>query len=297
MKNISLKTTTVNSSIASILAELELLLDSSNLFYGHGAGNAKDEALAIILSALEITYPIEKDTLGSPPTLEEFTTINKYLSARIKTRKPMPYITNKAYFCGHEFFIDGRALIPRSPIAEMINNEMQPWIDMKKVKTVLEIGTGSGCIALSLAMQFPDIDIQASDISTQALEVASINRTEKSLDERVKLVHSDLFENLSGSFDLIISNPPYVPKNVMNRLPIEYSFEPQEALVAGHKGLDFISRILQDAPPFLNQDGILIIEAGVAAKELERSYDLPFKWVTFEHGGEGVAVIEAQHLR
>ena len=296
MKNISLKTSTVNSSISSILEELELLLDSSDLFYGHGSVNAKDEALALILSVLKSDYPLDKELLSSKPPSDEFSRINNHLSERINTRKPMSYITGEAYFCGHRFFVDERVLIPRSPIAEMIQNQMQPWIDMKEIRRVLEIGTGSGCIALSMAIEFPEIEVVASDISETALEVARINRQDKNLVDKVEFVHSDLFENISGIFDLIIANPPYVPKKVMKNLPIEYSFEPRQALIAGNKGLDFISRILQDAPPFLNQEGVLVIEAGVAAEELERSRDLPFIWATFENGGDGVAVIEAQHL-
>tara|TARA_B100001750_G_scaffold35358_1_gene25137 strand:+ start:838 stop:1731 length:894 start_codon:yes stop_codon:yes gene_type:complete len=297
MKNISLKISTLNSSISSILEELELLLDSSNLFYGHGSGNAKDEALALILSVLKSDYPLGKERLTSKPSSDEFSIINSYLSERINTRKPMSYITREAYFCGHRFFIDERVLIPRSPIAEMIQNQMQPWIDMKEIRRVLEIGTGSGCIALSMAIEFPEIEVVASDISETALEVARINRKDKNLVDKVEFVHSDLFENISGKFDLIIANPPYVPKKVMKNLPIEYSFEPRQALIAGNKGLDFISRILQDAPPFLNQKGVLVLEAGVAAEELQRSKDLPFIWASFENGGDGVAVIEAKHLR
>ena len=296
MKNIGLKTSTVNSSISSILVELELLLDSSDLFYGHGSVNAKDEALALILSVLKSDYPLSKEILESKPSLDEYSRINNHLLERINTRKPMSYITGEAYFCGHRFFVDERVLIPRSPIAEMIQNQMQPWIDMKKVSRVLEIGTGSGCIALSMAIEFPEIEVVASDISAPALEVARKNREDKNLVDKVELVHSDLFENISGTFDLIVTNPPYVPEEVMRDLPIEYSFEPRQALIAGNKGLDFISRILQDAPPFLNQKGILVVEAGVAAEELEKSEDLSFMWATFENGGDGVAVIEAQHL-
>ena len=161
---------------------------------------------------------------------------------------------------------------------------------------MLEIGTGSGCIALSMAKQFPHLEIVATDISAPALEVAKINTKAMKLDNRVKLIQADLFTNLSGCFDLIISNPPYVAQEIFENLPTEYSYEPQEALVAGENGLDFISRILQDAPPFLNDDGVLIIEAGVASTEVERVYSLPIKWISFEHGGEGVALIEAKHL-
>jgi len=147
-----------------------------------------------------------------------------------------------------------------------------------------------------MAKQFPHLEIVATDISEQALEVAEINTKSMKLENRVKLIQADLFTNLSGRFDLIVSNPPYVALEIFENLPTEYSFEPQEALVAGENGLDFISRILQDAPPFLNDDGALIIEAGVASAEVERQYNLPFTWISFEQGGEGVALIEAKHL-
>ena len=187
-------------------------------------------------------------------------------------------------------------LIPRSPIAELIKNNLEPWININRVKRVLEIGTGSGCIALSMAKQFPHLKIVATDISAPALEVAKINSKAMKLENRVQLIQTDLFTNLSGRFDLIISNPPYVAQEIFENLPTEYGFEPQQALVAGENGLDFISRILQDAPPFLNDDGALIIETGIASTEVERVYNLPITWISFEHGGEGVALIEAKHL-
>ena len=296
MNNICLQSTSMHSKISDILSELEELLDQEHLFYGHGTSSARDEALAMVLSVFNLNYPLDNDLLSILPSSKQWLDLNELLSQRILTKIPLPYLTNQAYFCDHKFFVDDRVLIPRSPIAELIKNNLEPWININRVKRVLEIGTGSGCIALSMAKQFPHLEIVATDISGQALEVAEINTKSMKLENRVKLIQADLFTNLSGRFDLIVSNPPYVALEIFENLPTEYSFEPQEALVAGENGLDFISRILQDAPPFLNDDGALIIEVGVASTEVERQYNLPFTWISFEQGGEGVALIEAKHL-
>ena len=296
MNNICLQSTSMYSKISDILAEAEELLDREHLFYGHGTSSAKDEALAMVLSVFDLNYPLDNDVLSILPSSKQWLDLNELLSQRILNKIPLPYLTNEAFFCDYKFFVDDRVLIPRSPIAELIRNNLEPWVNINKVKRVLEIGTGSGCIALSMAKQFPHLEIVATDISEQALEVAEINTKSMKLENRVELIQADLFTNLSGRFDLIVTNPPYVAREIFENLPTEYSFEPQEALVAGENGLDFISRILQDAPPFLNDDGTLIIEAGVASAEVERQYNLPFTWISFEQGGEGVALIEAKHL-
>ena len=296
MNNICLQSTSMHSKISDILTELEEFLDREHLFYGHGTSSARDEALAMVLSVFDLNYPLDNDLLSMLPSSKQWLDLNELLSQRILTKIPLPYLTNQAYFCDHKFFVDDRVLIPRSPIAELIRSNLEPWVNINRVKKVLEIGTGSGCIALSMAKQFPHLEIVATDISEQALEVAKINTKSMKLENRVKLIQTDLFTDLSGRFDLIVSNPPYVALEIFENLPTEYSFEPQEALVAGENGLDFISRILQDAPPFLNDDGALIIEVGVASTEVERQYNLPFTWISFEQGGEGVALIEAKHL-
>jgi len=296
MNNICLQSTSMHSKISDILKELEELLDREHLFYGHGTSSAKDEALAMVLSVFNLNYPLDNDVLSILPSSKQWLDLNELLSQRILNKIPLPYLTNEAFFCDHKFFVDDRVLIPRSPIAELIKNNLEPWININRVKRVLEIGTGSGCIALSMAKQFPHLKVVATDISAPALEVAKINTKAMKLENRVQLIQTDLFTNLSGRFDLIISNPPYVAQEIFEKLPTEYSFEPQQALVAGENGLDFISRILQDAPPFLNDDGALIIETGIASTEVERVYNLPIIWISFEHGGEGVALIEAKHL-
>ena len=230
-------------------------------------------------------------------TNHQWEEINKLALRRIETRKPLPYLSNQAYFCHEKFYVDERVLIPRSPISEMIQNYFKPWLNNKTAERILEIGTGSGCIAIAMAKYFENSLITATDVSRSALEVASINVKHFSFEKQIELIQSDLFENIRGKYNLIVSNPPYVPRTIMNNLPQEYAFEPTKALLAGDNGLDFIARILHDAPLFLEDDGILVIEAGVASIEMERQFKLPFKWIDFELGGEGVAVIEAKHLQ
>ena len=226
----------------------------------------------------------------SKNTIKKF---NYAIRRRIK-REPVAYIIGKKEFWSQDFVVNQTTLVPR-PETELLIYKVIDFFKNNRIN-ILAIGTGSGCIALSMAMKFPHLEIVATDISKRALEVAKINTKAMKLEHRVKLIQADLFTNLSGCFDLIISNPPYVAQEIFENLPTEYSFEPQKALVAGENGLDFISRILQDAPPFLNDDGVLIIEAEVASTEVERVYNLPFTCISFEHGGEGVALIEAKHL-
>ena len=220
MNNICLQSTSAHSKISDILTELEELLDREHLFYGHGTSSAKDEALAMVLSVFDLNYPLDNDVLSILPSSEQWLDLNELLSQRILNKIPLPYLTNEAYFCDQKFFVDDRVLIPRSPIAELIKNNLEPWININRVKRVLEIGTGSGCIALSMAKQFPHLKIVATDISAPALEVAKINSKAMKLENRVQLIQTDLFTNLSGRFDLIISNPPYVAQEILSLIHI-----------------------------------------------------------------------------
>ena len=182
-------------------------------------------------------------------------------------------------------------------IREKVKEVLYQRINSTSLNRVLESGTGSGCIALSIAEAVSNVEVVATDISTDAIDVALRNAKAHGLENRVEIIESDLFENVSGVFDLIITNPPYVPDEIMLDLPKEYLHEPHMALAAGDKGLDFISRILHDAPPFLSHNGIVIIEAGIASENMEQRFDMPFIWIDFEIGGEGVAMIEASNLR
>ena len=284
-------------SIDNAIQAIAELFNENNIFFGHGTDNALDEAAELVTFILKINFSSSDDISKRVITNHQWEKINKLALRRIETRKPLPYLTNQAYFCHEKFYVDERVLIPRSPISEMIQNYFKPWLNNKTAERILEIGTGSGCIAIAMAKYFENSLITATDVSRSALEVASINVKHFSFEKQIELIQSDLFENIRGKYNLIVSNPPYVPRTIMNNLPQEYAFEPTKALLAGDNGLDFIARILHDAPLFLEDDGILVIEAGVASIEMERQFKLPFKWIDFELGGEGVAVIEAKHLQ
>jgi ribosomal protein L3 glutamine methyltransferase len=284
-------------SIDNAIQAIAELFNENNIFFGHGTDNALDEAAELVTFILKINFSSSDDISKRVITNHQWEEINKLALRRIETRKPLPYLTNQAYFCHEKFYVDERVLIPRSPISEMIQNYFKPWLNNKTAERILEIGTGSGCIAIAIAKYFENSLITATDVSRSALEVASINVKNFSFEKQIELIQSDLFENIQGKYNLIVSNPPYVPRIIMNNLPQEYAFEPTKALLAGDNGLDFIARILHDAPLFLEEDGILVIEAGVASIEMERQFKLPFKWIDFELGGEGVAVIEAKHLQ
>jgi len=297
MNNISLKPWSVESKAIDLIQEVAQLFSEYDLCFGHGTDNPLDEANALIFFVLGIDYLDAEAVSSKRVSLEEFGRIMELVNQRIYDRKPLAYLIQEAFFCGHKFYVDERVLVPRSPIAELIQNQFLPWIEASSVQCVLDVATGSGCLAIAIAKSLPGVDVVASDVSEGALEVANINIDRLFVREQVTLVASDLFENIEGDFDVIVSNPPYVSPKSYQDLPAEYLQEPASALVAEDSGLDFITRILHDAPPFLKDNGILVIEMGEAAKAAERTFPYPFKWVELEKGGEGIAVIEAKHLR
>jgi len=297
MNNISLKPWSLGTEAIDIIQEVEELFDEKDLCFGHGTDNPLDEAMTLVFFALGVDYPYREKSGSIKVSNQEHSSITKLVNQRIIEKKPLPYLTQEAYFCGHKFYVDERVLIPRSPIAELIRNQFSPWIKANSVQCVLDIATGSGCLAIAIAKSFPGAEVIASDVSKEALEVAKINIDKLSVRGQVTLVESDLFENIEGAFDLIVSNPPYVNPESYDDLPLEYLHEPDLALIAANNGLDFIARILHDAPRFLKENGILALEMGEAAKVAEQTLGYPFKWVELENGGEGVAVIDAKHLK
>jgi len=297
MNNISLKPWSLGTEAIDIIQEVEELFDEKDLCFGHGTDNPLDEAMTLVFFALGVDYPYREKSGSIRVSNQEHSSITKLVNQRIIEKKPLPYLTQEAYFCGHKFYVDERVLIPRSPIAELIRNQFSPWIKANSVQCVLDIATGSGCLAIAIAKSFPGAEVIASDVSKEALEVAKINIDKLSVRGQVTLVESDLFENIEGAFDLIVSNPPYVNPESYDDLPLEYLHEPDLALIAANNGLDFIARILHDAPRFLKENGILALEMGEAAKVAEQTLGYPFKWVELENGGEGVAVIDAKHLK
>ena len=297
MNNISLKPWSFETRVIDLIQEVGQLFGDCNLCYGHGTDNPLDEAAALVLFVLGIDYSDAEEPSFSKVSAVEFKLIEKLVDQRIQERKPLAFLTQEAFFCGYKFYVDERVLIPRSPMAELIRNQFEPWIDSASVERVLDVATGSGCLAVAIANNFPGAEVVASDVSKGALEVASINVDGLSVREQVTLVESDLFENIEGVFDLIVSNPPYVGPKSYEALPPEYHHEPGLALIAEQNGLDFIARILHDSPPFLRDNGILVLEMGEVAEEAEKAFPHPFKWVELDNGGEGIAVLEAKHLK
>lgn len=271
---------------------------AAELFYGHGTDNAWDEAEQLVLHTLHITPPLDDVWLEARLARFERESILKSFSRRVEERIPAPYITGKAWFVGLPFDVDERALVPRSPIGELIEKHFEPWV-IQSPKRILDLCTGSGCIGIACAYAYPESEVQLSDISFDALEVAEQNIQNHGLQDRVFAMQSDLFENLQGqTFDLIVSNPPYVDKEDMDSLPHEFHSEPELGLASGIDGLDFTRRLLREALDYLSETGILIVEVGNSWPALVDAYpDLPFTWVEFERGGHGVFVLPAQDLR
>ncbi len=269
------------------------------LSFGHGFATALDEAVYLVLHALELPWDWPREHFDARLTLEEREQVMATLMRRIKTRHPAAYITREAWFCGLPFFVDERVLVPRSPIAELIEHRFSPWIDPGRVHRVLDLCTGSACIAIACQYAFPEAEVSASDLSLDALEVARINRQRHGMEGSLELYHSDLFDDLPPQrFDLIVSNPPYVDAEDMAALSDEFLAEPRMGLEAGEDGLDLVERMLRQAPDWLEDDGLLVVEVGNSQQALSDKYpDLPLTWVEFERGGEGVFCIGAAELK
>lgn len=272
--------------------------NQSGLFYGHGTDNALDDALALVLHAVHLDHGLPTDYLDARVTAVEAERILVLLSERIERRIPVAYLTGRARFAGLEFEVDENVLIPRSPIAELIEEGFAPWLEPAHVGSVLDLCCGSGCIGIACAYAFPDALVDLSDISPAALEVANRNIEGHRLEHRVRALHSDVYEGLDGErYDLIVSNPPYVSSAEMAALPEEYRHEPGLALEAGEDGMDVVSRILAQGADYLRPAGIMVVEVGASAELLIARYpDVPFLWLDFERGGDGVFLLTAEQL-
>jgi ribosomal protein L3 glutamine methyltransferase len=283
-------------TVAELVASVARRLKRSRVFFGHGTDNATDEAAALVLHAMGLPFdaPLSKRRVSAAQRAN----IEGLLRRRIQERIPLAYLTHEAWFAGLPFYVDERVLIPRSAIAELIERRFSPWIANPRVKHVLDMGTGSGCIALACAKAFPRARVDAVDIDARALEVAAINRRRLRLTRRVRLIESDHFTALSGSsYDIIVSNPPYVGMREMRGLPPEYAHEPRGALESGRDGLESVSTILRDARKYLRPQGLLVVEVGNTERLLARAFPkVPFTWLDFERGGGGVFLLTREQL-
>jgi len=272
--------------------------NEAGLYYGHGTENAWDEAVALILPILHLPFECNRDVLDAKLTKAECNTLFDVIQKRIKDRIPVPYLTHEAYFGGLSFYVDERVLIPRSPFAELIENHFEPWVEANSVNSILDLCTGSGCIAIACAKTFPEAYVDASDISADALSVAKINVLRHNVEDQVTLHQSNLFDDLPAKkYDVIISNPPYVTSQEMQELPKEYLHEPTLGLAAGEEGLNFAIDILKKAPQYLSPNGVLFVEVGNSEVNLiEKFPDAPFTWLEFENGGGGVFMLNLPQL-
>lgn len=270
--------------------------EAAELYFGHGTDNAWDEAAWLVLHALGLSPVEEIENPNQALNEEQQAAVESIIRERIETRKPAGYLTQKVWFCGLPFYVDERVLVPRSPIAELIQNQFSPWV-LNTPSRILDLCTGSGCIGIASAYAFPEAEVVCADISSDAIAVAERNVQQHGLGDRVSVVESDLFSALEGSFDIIVSNPPYVDQQDMDVLAEEYKREPELGLASGHDGLDATRVILAQAKRFLSPDGVLIVEVGNSEEALCAAYPhLPFIWLEFEFGGHGVFMLHAQDL-
>ncbi|HDZ9483667.1 TPA: 50S ribosomal protein L3 N(5)-glutamine methyltransferase [Vibrio cholerae] len=271
--------------------------NAANLFYGQGTDNAWDEAVQLILPTLYLPIDVPPHVLSSRLTSSERLRVVERVIKRINDRTPVAYLTSKAWFCGLEFFVDSRVLVPRSPIGELIQNRFEPWLTEEPTR-IMDLCTGSGCIAIACANAFLEAEVDAIDISVDALNVAEQNIQDHGLEQQVFPIRSDLFRDLpQEQYDLIVTNPPYVDQEDMDSLPSEFRHEPELGLAAGSDGLKLARRILANAPLYLKENGILVCEVGNSMVHMMEQYPhIPFTWLEFENGGHGVFLLTREQL-
>jgi ribosomal protein L3 glutamine methyltransferase len=273
-------------------------LRRAGVFFGHGTDNARDDSAALVLHALGLPQGGGPAIYARRVGRRDIERVEDLIGRRIEERIPAVYLTGETWFAGLPFYVDRRVLIPRSPIAELIERRFRPWIDPARVRRILDLGTGSGCIAIACAKALPRARVDAVDISPQALEVAAINVRRHRLGRRVRLLRSDHFSALAGErYDIIVANPPYVGRREMSGLPPEYRHEPAIALAAGREGLDSVRVILREAAAHLRPRGLLVVEVGNTETAVRRAFrQLPFLWLEFERGGGGVFLLSYEAL-
>lgn len=274
-------------------------MQRAGLFFGHGTETAFDEACWMISHTLDLAPDFDDDMMRVNLKAEEAEGLENLLKARIETRKPLAYLVGEAWFAGLRFRVDEDTLVPRSPLAELIVQGLSPWLELDRPLRVLDVGTGSGCIAAAFAWHWPELQVDATDLSAAALERAADNLRRLGVADRVRLIESDVYSALADGpdqprrYDLVVSNPPYVPNASMDALPAEYLHEPDMALRAGEDGLDIVRRLLKGAPEHLTPGGFMLLEVGEAQPQTEALLgDVASIWLEFEHGGEGVVLLD-----
>jgi len=273
-------------------------LERNQVYYGHGTDNAWDEATLLVTGSLHLSQNLTEFQLQCRLVEDERILIAQRVEQRIVQRIPVAYLINQAIFCGLPFYVDERVLVPRSPIAEIISSRVSPWMDGKEPARILDLCCGSGCIGIAALKEFPDAQLDLADLSQDALDVADINIQNYGLYEQVAAIHSDLFANLQGPYDLILSNPPYVDLEDLSDMPDEYHHEPAMGLGSGNDGLDITRQILANALDYLAEDGVLVIEVGNSWIHLEAAFpEVPFNWIEFKNGGDGVFVFTQEQLQ
>ena len=271
---------------------------ASPLYFGHGTDNVWDEAVQLVLRSVHLPLENNHIFLDARLTRSERDVILNRIDRRINERVPIAYLLGEGWFMGMPFNVDERVLVPRSPLGELLENGLQPWLGDTHVQRVLDLCTGSGCIGIGAATVFDEAEVTLSDISEDALAVAESNIELHGLQGRVQTVCSDVFASIEGRYDVILSNPPYVDAEDMADMPEEYRHEPELGLAAGHDGLDIAHRIIASATEHLTEDGVLIVEVGNSWGAMDDAYpDLPLVWLEFESGGDGVFLITARDLR
>ena len=277
--------------------------NEAGLFFGHGSDNALDEAMHLVFQVLQLPWELPESYMDCRLSLQEQQQVANLIERRITERKPLAYLVNQAWFCGQPYYVDERVLVPRSPIAELIQQQFQPWLGDVRVERVMDLCSGSGCIGMATAHEFPEAIVDLLDISTDAIEVAGINLDHHELWSRVQTVESDLFSALDEldekpKYQLLLSNPPYVDAEDMADFPEEFSHEPELGLAAGDDGLDMARVILARAADFLDEQGLLVLEVGNSQWALREEYpEVPFIWPEFQAGGHGVLLLDAENCR
>lgn len=285
-------------TVEELVRSAALELENSGVFFGHGTDNPLDEAAMLVFHVMELNHAQADLAYSQEVPADKRRQVKELLARRISERIPAAYLIGEAWFCGLDFYVDERVLVPRSPIAELIQDVFSPWIDASRVNQVLDLCTGSGCIGIAAAVAFPEARVDLADLSEEAIEVAQINVARHGLGGRVSVYQGDLFGAVRGHrYDVIVSNPPYVAEEEFRALPDEYTREPGLGLVAGEDGLDLVRTILVEAADFLEPGGILVVEVGSAEQALEQAFpDVPFTWLEFEYGGSGVFTLSREEL-